>query len=1159
MAEFTHLHLHTEYSVLDGASRISTLLEKAKTDGMNSVAITDHGNMYGAIDFHTKATKLKIKPIIGVETYVARRGISQKSTKEDNSGFHLILLAKNKIGYNNLIKLVSTANLDGFYYKPRVDKELLRKYKEGIIASSACLGGEVPQSIMNFGKEKAREKILEYKEIFGEDFYLELMRHKSEVPGMDARVFEYQEQVNKTLIELATELNIKYIATNDVHFVNEEDAEAHDRLICLSTQKDFDDPNRLRYTKQEWFKTSDEMQAIFADLPEAIKNTQEIADKVEEYEIFQKAIMPDFPIPENYTNADEYLKHLTYEGAKIRYPELSEKIRGRIDFELDIIQWMGYPGYFLIVQDFLHQARKMGVSVGPGRGSAAGSVVAYCNKITDIDPIKYDLLFERFLNPERISMPDIDIDFDEDGRSKVMKWVVEKYGQERVAQIITFGSMAAKNSIRDVARVENLPLSESNRLAKLVPDKPGTKLKEAFEKVPELKAAKNSENELIKRTLKYAVALEGTVRNVGTHACGVIIGRDNLTDHVPLSKLKDAVMPVTQYDGNYVEKAGMLKMDFLGLKTLSIIKDTIENIKISKNFDLEIDKISFEDKKTFELYSNGDTTGVFQFESDGMRKYLKELKPNRFEDIIAMNALYRPGPIEYIPSYIKRKNGREKIEYDLPVMEKYLSETYGITVYQEQVMLLSQEMANFTKGQADTLRKAMGKKIKSMMDESREKFVVGCTENNLDTKKIEKVWKDWEKFAEYAFNKSHSTCYAFVSFRMAYLKAHYPAEFMAAVLSRNLNNIEKITELMAECQRMKIPVLGPDVNESHLRFNVNNNGEIRFGMAAIKGVGEAAVNEIINKRKEKGNFKDIYDFVEKVNIRTVSKRTLESLAVSGAFDNISNLNRSQYFHANLNEQTFIEHLIKYANKIDEENQSAQFSLFGDLEEATIVKPQPLACEEWSALQKLNKEKEAIGIYLSAHPLDQYRFEIDTFCKDKLSKLADIEPLRDKELTFGGLVTKADSLQSKNGKPYGDLRVEDYSGSHKFRVFGKKYLELKQFFVNNYYVVIKGKVTPRYGSEEDLEFRINSIDLLSELSKQIKSITLNLSLNEINDVFLKEFPTALKKNQGDVLLKFTIVEPDDKIHINLFSRKFKIKLSNDFINYLKMMEINYQIN
>ncbi len=863
MTSFSHLHVHTQYSILDGASNISHLIDKVKSMGMEAVAITDHGNMFGVKEFHASALKKGIKPLIGCEIYVAKRSIAEMTGKEDRSGDHLILLAKNLTGYKNLIKLISLAWIKGFYYKPRIDKELLSKYKDGLIASSACLAGEIQNEVLYGTMAGAEEALKSYLELFGDDFYLEIQRHETNDPEADRTVFPLQQKVIEAFRKLSAKFNVKIIATNDVHFINAEDAEAHDRLICINTARDIDDPDRLRYSKQEYLKSEEDMRIIFSDIPEAVDNVGELVAKIEKYKLDHDPIMPDFELPEGYTDKDQYLRDLTFKGAKERWGNLTGEQEERIDFELDTIAKMGFPGYFLIVQDFLRAAREMGVSVGPGRGSAAGSAVAYCLRITDIDPIKYGLLFERFLNLDRISMPDIDIDFDEDGREDVLKYVVNKYGHDKVAHIITFGTMAAKMAIRDVARVQKLPLAEADRLAKMVPERPGVTLTEAYNEVPELAKEKNSSNKLIAQTLKYAEVLEGSVRQTGIHACGIIIGKDSLDNYIPLCTAKDTDLYATQYDGSQVGSVGLLKMDFLGLKTLSIIKDAVENIKRSKGIEIDIDNLPLDDKKTFELFSNGETTGIFQFESTGMKRYLRDLKPNRFEDLIAMNALYRPGPMEYIPKFIRRKHGTESIDYPLPVMEKYLNDSYGITVYQEQVMLLSQELAGFTKGEADSLRKAMGKKKKSIMDEMNLKFLEGCRKKGYDENIVNKIWSDWEAFAQYAFNKSHSTCYALVAFQTGYLKAHYPAEYMAAVLSRNISDIKKITTFMDETRRMGMEVLGPDVNESNVKFTVNKDGNVRFGLGAIKGVGESAVLQLIEEREKNGIYKSIYDLVRK--------------------------------------------------------------------------------------------------------------------------------------------------------------------------------------------------------------------------------------------------------------------------------------------------------
>ena len=1151
MNGFTHLHVHTQYSILDGASDISDLLSKAADDGMPAVAITDHGNMFGAKDFHNKAQEHGIKPILGCEMYLAEGSRFEKSGKKDRSGYHLVVLAKNLTGYKNLIKLVSYAWTEGFYYTSRIDKELLRQYKDGLIVTSGCIGGEIPKAAIYKGKEEAEKLVLEYKETFGDDFYLELQRHPSGNPEKDREVFENEQKSNKILIELAHKHQVKLIASNDVHFINAADAEAHDRLICLNTNKDVDDPERMTYTKQEYFKTTREMRELFADIPEAIDNTVEIADKVEEYELECEPLMPDFPLPEGFTNEDEYLRHIAYEGAKERYGEVTDVIRERLDFELSVIQGMGFPGYFLIVQDFINAARRLGVSVGPGRGSAAGSAVAYCIRITDIDPIHYNLLFERFLNPDRISMPDIDIDFDEDGRDKVLNWVVEKYGLEKVAHIITFGTMKAKLAIRDIARVEKLPLSKADALAKLVPEAPGMNLKKAYAQVPELEKERQQGEALVQKTLKFAEVVEGSLRQTGLHACGVIIGKDDLTEYIPVCTSKDTDLRVTQYDGDHVESVGMLKMDFLGLKTLSIIKDAVENVKQSRNVDVDIQNVPLDDKQTFELYSRGETTALFQFESPGMKKNLRQLKPNRFEDLIAMNALYRPGPMEYIPQYINRKQGKESIHYDLPVMEEYLNETYGITVYQEQVMLLSQKLAGFSKGQADSLRKAMGKKKKKLMEQLKEKFFEGCQQNGYDMKIIHKIWNDWEAFAQYAFNKSHSTCYAYVSYQTAYLKSHFPAEYMAAVLSRWSSNIDKVTTFMDECRRMGIEVLGPDINESNLRFNVNQEGNIRFGLSAVKGVGDSAAEKIISERAHNGVYRDIFDFVERVNLHAVNKKSIESLATAGAFDNLGNLKRSQFFAENGKEMSFIESLIKYGSKFQYDKQSRQQTLFGSNVDIEIAKPRLPEVEEWPKLDKLNKEKELVGIYLSAHPLDDFRAEIDHFTNTSLKALnAEFEKYKDKEISVGGIVTQAQHAVSKNNKPYGRLTLQDYTDTYEFIMFGKDYQEFRKFFYKDYPLLIKGKIQPRFNDKSRYEFKIKQIYMLSDVKEElVNTLTLTISLADINEHMISEL-YKLTAHKGKVRMRFRIVDPVDHVAVNMYSRAKRIHLSDELMNYLR---------
>lgn len=1198
MSDFVHLHIHTQYSILDGASDINKLLEKAKNDGMKALAITDHGNMYGAQIFHATARKKGVKPILGCEVYVARNGRFNKSDKGDRNRDHLILLAKNKTGYHNLIKLVSKGWTEGFYYSPRVDKELLKQYSEGIIASSACLGGEVPQLVMNESYEAAREVVKEFKEIYGDDYYLELQRHKSGIPEIDEDTFQQQQKVNQVLLKLAEEMQVKVIATNDVHFVDAEDAEAHDRLICLNTGKDLDDPTRLRYTKQEYLKTQQEMAGLFADIPDALINTIEIADKVEDYELDHDPIMPEFPIPADFETIEgirskhsedslreefgkaydrlggyepvtkiklesDYLRKLVYDGASKRYgANLSDDVRERIDFELNTIKTMGFPGYFLIVQDFLSAAREMGVAVGPGRGSAAGSVVAYCIRITDIDPIRYDLLFERFLNPDRISMPDIDIDFDDDGRELVLKWVVDKYGKNRVAQIVTYGTMAAKGAIKDVARVQKLPLAESNRLTKLVPERPGITLDQAFQEVKELEQEKQSKNPLIIETLKYAKELEGSVRQVGIHACGIIIGKEDLTNYIPISTSKESELLVTQYDGKHIESVGMLKMDFLGLKTLSIIKDAVENISLSKKIQLDISEISLDDPATYELYSKGETTGLFQFESPGMKKYLKELKPNRFEDLIAMNALYRPGPMEYIPDFIRRKHGQEPIVYDLPEMEEYLKDTYGITVYQEQVMLLARKLGGFTRGEADSLRKAMGKKIESMMNQLKEKFVEGCQKNGHDLKVVEKIWNDWAAFAKYAFNKSHSTCYSYVSYQTAFLKAHYPAEFMAAVLSRNTTDIKKITTFMDECKRMGLRVLLPDVNESRIKFTVNSKGDIRFGLGAIKGVGESAAQEIIKQRELDGPYKDVFDFFGRVNLQQVNKRTIESLILAGALDFQTDIGRHQYF-ANLpgTEVSFLETLIKYGNKVQSEKNNKQITLFGEIEGYEIPKPEVPVVAEWSSSYQLNKEKELIGIYLSAHPLDEYRIELNHFCSHSLSELHNLEELENMSISFGGKVTASAERMTKNGFPFGTMELEDFTDSYKLSLFQKDYIKFKSFFTEGLSLFIRAKVQKRaYSNSGELELKIDSMELLSELKTKVKELTVQLPLEVISRDFSERLMEWLKLHQGKTNLQFKIVDEEEQISLNMFSRRYRVQVSPEFMRFFEEEDLtDFRLN
>lgn len=1205
---YTHLHVHTQYSILDGAANIKKLITRAMDIGQTALAITDHGNMFGVKEFHDTATKAGIKPILGCEVYVAATSRFDKSSKEDRGGDHLILLAKNNVGYHNLIRMVSYGWIEGMYYNPRIDKELLETYHEGLVCCSACLGGEVPQRIMDGDMEGASQTIEWFKNLFGEDYYLELQLHPSGNPTTDAHVYQNQVKVNAKILELAAKHDVKYICTNDVHYIMADDAPAHDRLICLSTGRDLDDPTRMRYTTQEYLKSEQEMAALFADHPQALATTQEIVDKIEEYPLNNKPFMPDFPIPddfaldlqkmkksimvsvkkcehsdtekeqlidnattleqlahmEEYTTAaqQQYLEYLTYAGAQMRWGDtLPEKVRERLEFELQTVEWMGFPGYFLIVWDFIRAARELDVSVGPGRGSAAGSAVAYCLKITNIDPVKYDLLFERFLNPERISMPDVDVDFDEDGREKVLHYVVEKYGKNRVAHIVTFGTMAARSSIRDVARIHKLPLAESDRLAKMVPEKPGTTLEGAYKEVPELAEQREYGSDLVIDTLKYAEKLEGTVRSTGVHACGVIIGKDDLENYIPMSIAKEAELYVVQYEGRVVEDVGLLKMDFLGLKTLSIIKDAVDNVKLSHNIDIDIDNIPLDDKTTFDLYSNGETTGLFQFESPGMKKHLKALCPNRFEDLIAMNALYRPGPMEYIPSFIARKHGREKIEYDLPAMEEYLADTYGITVYQEQVMLLSQKLAGFTKGQADILRKAMGKKQRAVLDKMKPKFIEGAVQNGHPADTCEKIWKDWEAFAEYAFNKSHSTCYAYVSYQTAYLKAHYPAEFMAALLSRNLSDMTKLSFFMDECKRMGAPVLGPDVNKSYHRFAVDSDGNIRFGMGGIKGVGENAIAALIAERKANGLFKDIYDLVERVPLQTVNKKNIECLAMAGAFDSLWPLHRSLLMGTDEKGANFIEYLVRYGNHVQTERASAQNSLFGDtLSSAMVQKPVPPSKEEWGRLEMLNREKELVGIYISSHPLDDYRIVIERYCNQTAANLQDLHSLSGSDISIGGMITDAKHLTTKTGKPFGRFTLEDFSGSYEFVLFGRDWETYRIHCLPQSALLIRAHVQPHRFRPGEMEMAITSMKSLHDvLENDIKNITISLGISDLTDELIDTLAETSVNNPGKVGITFNVVDPKDDVRVQLRTKTGKLELTNAVAHMLDEYQFHYTIN
>jgi len=1233
MNQFVHLHVHSHYSILDGMSKIDELVDTAVKNGMNALALTDHGAMYGIKEFFDYANKKNktindqsqfFKPIFGCETYVARRTRFDKTTKEDSRGYHLILLAKNKTGYRNLCKIISSAWIDGYYYNPRIDKDLLNVHRDGLIVSTACLGGEIPHLILSGDMAGAEKAIYWFKERFGDDFYLEIQRHKTDVPNSDFEVYEKQQIVIPKIMELAKKTNTKVIATNDVHFVLQEHAEAHDRLICLSTGKDFDDPNRMRYTKQEWLKTPDEMAAIFSDMPEVLANTLEIADKVETYSLDSEALMPMFPIPETFSTEDnyrqrfteealreefgdqfdklggynkivrikfeaDYLRQLTLAGAKKRYgdPVPSETME-RIDFELDVMKKMGFPGYFLIVQDFIQAARAMDVSVGPGRGSAAGSAVAYCLGITDIDPLKYELLFERFLNPDRISMPDIDVDIEADGRGKVLQWVTEKYGVDKVARIITYGTMAAKSSIKDVARVHRLPLPEAERLVKFIPDKfseengatPKVNIKNCIEKVPELKAARFSNDETLSNTLKYAEMLEGTVRQTGVHACGVIIGADDLSNFVPLSTADDKdtkeKVTVTQYEGGVIENVGLIKMDFLGLDTLDIIKGTLSNIKKSRNETIDIDKIPLDDEKTYELFSRGQTVGIFQFESAGMQKYLHELKPSKLDDLIAMNALYRPGPMQYIPSFINRKHGREKITYDIDIMEKRLKDTYGITVYQEQVMLLSRDLAGFTRGESDTLRKAMGKKDKKMLDKMKPGFIEGGIKNGHDQPVLEKIWSEWEKFAEYAFNKSHSVCYALLAYQTGYLKVNYPSEFMAAILTRSLNDIKEVSKLMDECKAMGIQVLGPDVNESRLHFMSNKKGAIRFGLGGIKGVGEGAVEAIVAEREKNGRYTSVFDFMERVNLNACNRKSIESLVLSGAFDTFDTIKREQYFAQNDKDEQVIDTLIRYGNKVQADKASVANTLFGGFDEVDIAKPAILPAPEWSTLERLNKEREYVGIYLSAHPLDEFELELRYGCNTHMVDLKEVEPLRGHEIVTGGIVTAFREGTTKTGRPFGAITVEDYTGSHEFMLFGNDYIDYKKFMIKNLFVYIKGAVHER-GSDWKhrqpadpaqpviWEFKIRQMDDLHNVQgKLIHNLTIELPLNHVTEELVNDLQALVNEDkQGTTLLYFKIQDIASNAIIKLFSRNKKAAVTKSLMHLLEIMQqeetLNFMVN
>ena len=1236
MEDFIHLHVHTYYSILDGQSSIKKLVDKAIANGMKGMAITDHGDMFGIKEFHdyvggiNKGRKKEglepFKPIFGCEMYVSRNGSKElRRGKEDMSGYHLIVLAKNYKGYKNLIKLVSNSWVDGYYMRPRTDREDLEKYHEGLMVCSACIAGEVPHKILQGDIAGAREAIEWYHGIFGDDYYLELQRHEVTDPTIRANreTFPLQQKANKVLIELAKEYGIKLVCSNDAHFVDQENAEAHDHLLCLSTGKDLDDPSRMLYSKQEWFKTREEMNAIFQDVPEALSNTLELLDKTEFYSLDHDPIMPFFPIPESFGTEEQwrekfteqqlfdeftsdengenqlpqeegekkikklggydklyrikfeadYLAKLAYEGAAKRYGDpLTKEVDDRIRFELHIMKTMGFPGYFLIVQDFINSARdELGVMVGPGRGSAAGSVVAYCLGITKIDPLKYDLLFERFLNPDRISLPDIDTDFDDDGRGKVLKWVEDKYGHENCAHIITYASMATKNSIKDVARVEKLPLSISNALCKAIPDRlpEGKKMNlvNAISCVPELREAESSNDPKLANTIKYAKMLEGTVRGTGIHACGFIICRDPISDWVPVSTaddpdFKDVKTNCTQYDGHVIESTGLIKMDFLGLKTLSEMKEACAVIKQTRGIDVDLDNIPIDDPKTYELYQQGRTIGTFQFESNGMQKYLRELHPTVFEDLIAMNALYRPGPMDYIPSFIARKNGKEEIKYDIPCMEKYLKDTYGITVYQEQVMLLSRQLADFTRGESDALRKAMGKKKKDIVDAMKPKFIEGGKKNGHDPQVLEKIWADWEKFASYAFNKSHAACYSWVAFQTAYLKANYPAEFMAAIMSRRRDQISEITKLMDECKSMGIATLGPDVNESYLKFGVNKKGEIRFGLAAIKGMGDAAAEAIIQEREKNGVYKSIFDFAQRVSFANVNRKAYESLALSGGFDSFG-IAREDFFATNSKGEVFLDTLVRYGQMYQMEQQEMRNSLFGGENEIEIATPVIPHGVRWSDIERLNKERDLVGIYLSAHPLDEYRIVLDNLCNTRCAELADrCAAMTDRDdVTLGGIVTNVQTRIGKNNKPWGIITLEDFEGSGELMLFGDDWLNLNGKFLHGAAVYVTGKMAPRFQYSDQKELKVTNVELLQSVKeKAIDRITITLTTDLLDEQVVTELGEMINENPGKTKLYFQLVDRTGKGHVLMRSTTKFVDVKSTLVNFIEQTPaLDYKIN
>jgi len=1203
-AEFVHLHNHSQFSILQSTISIGDLVAAAAKENMPAVALTDHGNMMGAFHFvsavsaHNKGVKAKhkeaeengeekkgklIKPIIGCEFFVCEDHTDK--TRKDN-GYQIVLLAKNKKGYHNLAKLSSAAFTDGFYYVPRIDKKLIEHYKEDLICLTGNLYGEVPSKVLNIGENQAEEALIWWKDTFGEDLYIELMRHNQ----------EDENRVNQVLIQFAQKHDVKLIATNNTYYVEQENANAHDILLCVKDGEKQATPigrgRGYRYglpNQEYYFKSTEEMKALFRDVPEAIVNIQEVVDKIEPFELARDVLLPAFDIPDEFKHEEDevdngkrgenaYLRHLTYEGAKKRYGEITPEIAERLDFELSVIENTGYPGYFLIVEDFIREARKMDVSVGPGRGSAAGSVVAYCLWITNIDPIKYDLLFERFLNPDRVSMPDIDIDFDDEGRGRVMQYVIDKYGANQVAQIITYGTMAAKSSIRDTARVLDLPLNEADHIAKLIPNM--SKLGKIFGKSEKELASKFRAEELEKvnlllnisdgsdlqaETVNQARVLEGSVRNTGIHACGVIITPGDITNYVPVSVAKDSDLYVTQFDNSVVESAGLLKMDFLGLKTLTLIKDTVKIVKAKHGIELDPENFPLDDEETYALFQRGETVGIFQYESPGMQKHMKHLKPTVFDDLIAMNALYRPGPMEYIPSFIRRKHGDEEIVYDLPETEEYLAETYGITVYQEQVMLLSQKLADFTKGEADVLRKAMGKKQKAVLDKMKPKFIEQAAAKGMDKSKLEKIWKDWEAFASYAFNKSHSTCYAWIAYQTAYLKAHYPAEYMAAVLSNNMNDIKSVTFFMEECKRMRLPVLGPSVNESYYKFSVNQDNAVRFGMGAIKGVGHGAVKTIVENRKEGGNYKSIFDLAKRVDLRAANKKSFEGLAYAGGFDCFEDTHRAQYFAHEGDGITFLEKAMKYGAKHQENENSAQVSLFGEASGVEIAEPQVPPCEDWGTMEKLSREREVVGIYISGHPLDDFKIEMKNFCNGTISVFNDLEAVVNREITFGGVVTDVQHRVSKQGKGWALFTIEDYTDSYEFRIFGEDYLKFRHFFVVNSFVYVRAFVREGWtnrdtGKKGDPRIQFNNFQLLHDVMETYaRKLSIQLNIHDLQKDTILKLQDLIRMHEGTKSLNFLVYDNSEKLKLTMPSRIQKIKISQELLKELKGLDVKYKLN